>query len=268
LSISTSSKVVAASDQHLGYANSEVDCFLAFLDSISKRSDVGQLIILGDWMDMWRRDSIGIFLEFRESVSKLLALSSKMQVVVVAGNHDYHELLLDGPTYGFQFLKEYSFTSGGIKYIFKHGWEFDPEQQPFLMELLCHNFSNAGGADLSVLYADITNLPTEVKDLLEFHKGPKALASHLMQPPELRLQPGDVELRAFSSLDPGEKLVFGHTHRPFVSSDGRVANSGSWVTDAEYHNTYVELDGQTMKLFSIDVNQNIKELFLIEDSPL
>ena len=267
MSLSPSAKILVASDQHLGYVNSQVDCFSAFLDSVSKRNDVSQLIILGDWMDMWRRDSIGVFLEFRASVEKLLALSSKIQVVIVAGNHDYHELKLEGSIYGFQFRPNYSFSSGNTTYIFKHGWEFDPEQIPFLMEALCHNFDNAEGADLSTLWTDVTNLPSELKDLLEFHKTPQALAKHLLQPPEQRLQPGDVEERAFASLQPGEKLVFGHTHRPFVSSDGRVANSGSWVTDAEYHNTYVELDGQTMELFTIDENENIRPLDLVENPP-
>ena len=268
-SISASSRVVVASDQHLGYVNSQVDCFLAFLDSISKRSDVGWLIILGDWVDMWRRDAAGLFLEFRQSVEKLLALSSSINVVVVAGNHDYHELMLEGSTYGFQFLKDYTIESGGTNYIFKHGWEFDYAQQPVLMELLCHNYSNTEGADLSKLWTDTTNFPTDLKDLIEFHESPEGLTKHLMQPPEQRLQPylGDVEKRAFSSIGLGEKLVFGHTHRPFVSSDGRVANSGSWVTDAVYHNTYVELDGQTMTLFSIDADQNVAELQLIEKPP-
>ena len=218
---------------------------------------------------MWRRDATGLYLEFRQSVEKLLALSSSIKVVVVAGNHDYHELMLEGGTYGFQFLKDYSIASEGTNYIFKHGWEFDYAQQPILMELLCHNFSNAEGADLSKLWTDATNLPTDIKDLIEFHQGPGGLAKHLMQPPEQRLQSciSDVEKRAFESISEGEKLVFGHTHRPFVSSDGRVANAGSWVTDAVYHNTYVELDGETMSLFSIGVNQNVTKLSIIEEPP-
>lgn len=269
MSLSASFKVLVASDQHLGYVNSEVDCFNAFLDYVSKRSDVGQLIILGDWVDMWRRDVSGLYLEFRESVESLLAMSGSIKVVVVAGNHDYHELELLGSTYGFQFLQNYSFDSGGTTYVFKHGWEFDYAQQPPVMELLCHNLSNTGGADLSDLYAHLTNLKTDLEDLFDFHGGEEGYVNHLMTPPEQRLQPylGDVEKRAFASISPGQNLVFGHTHRPFVSSDGRVANSGSWVTDAEVHNTYVELDGQTMKLFQIDATENVTELTIIENPP-
>jgi UDP-2,3-diacylglucosamine pyrophosphatase LpxH len=269
MSISGSSKVLVASDQHLGYVNSEVDCFNAFLDFVSKRSDIGQLVILGDWVDMWRRDVSGLYLEFRVSIESLLAMSKSIKVIVVAGNHDYHELDLIGSTYGFQFLQNYSFVSGNTTYVFKHGWEFDYAQQPPVMELLCHNLSNTEGADLSDIYSHLTNLKTDLEDLFEFHGGPQGYVKHLMTPPEQRLQPylGDVEKRAFSSISPGQKLIFGHTHRPFVSSDGNVANSGSWVTDAAVHNTYVELDGQTMKLFQIDASENVTELSIVENPP-
>ena len=259
-------KVIVTSDQHLGYANSDKVSFNRFLDELANDKDLTHLVLLGDFVDMWRRDASGVFLEAHDTLAKILSLKAKgVNVFYVAGNHDYHVLKLEGSTYGFQFRPSYSFSFGNTTYIFKHGWEFDPEQTPFLMEALCHNFDNAEGADLSALWTDATNLPSDLKDLLEFHKTPEALAKHMLQPPEQRLQPGDVEKRAFASLNPGEKLVFGHTHRPFVSSDGRVANSGSWVTDAEYHNTYVELDGETMKLFTIDESENISTLSLVED---
>jgi UDP-2,3-diacylglucosamine pyrophosphatase LpxH len=262
LSISDTSKVVVASDQHLGYANSQVDCFIAFLDSLSKRTDVGTLVVLGDWVDMWRRDVSGLFLEFHVTVQKLLELASRMKIVVVAGNHDYHELMLLGSSYPFEFQQNYSISSGGITYKFMHGWEFDYAQQPAAMELLCHNLSNQQGKGLSDLYSNLTKFSDDLQELFGFHGGPEGYVSHLMQPPEQRLQPylGDVEKCAYTSLSEGEKLVFGHTHRPFVSTDGRVANSGSWVTDTPIHNTYVELDGKTMNIFTIDADQNIKEI--------
>ncbi|MDA4130995.1 MAG: metallophosphoesterase, partial [Thaumarchaeota archaeon] len=220
MSISDSSKVVVASDQHLGYSNSQVDCFIAFLDSLSRRTDVGTLVVLGDWVDMWRRDVSGLFLEFHVTVQKLLELASRMKIVVVYGNHDYHELLLQGSSYPFEFQQNYSISSGGITYKFMHGWEFDYAQQPAVMELLCHNLSNQQGQDRSTFYNYLMGFKNELQELFDFHGGPDGYVNHLMQPPEQRLQPylGDVEKLAFSSLSEGEKLVFGHTHRPFVSS--------------------------------------------------
>jgi predicted phosphodiesterase len=41
---------------------------------------------------------------------------------------------------------------------------------------------------------------------------------------------------------PEEVLIFGHTHSPFISENKMVANSGSWVTDNEFHNTYIKIN--------------------------
>ena len=73
---------------------------------------------------------------------------------------------------------------------------------------------------------------------------------NLLLPPEERLKPylSDVEKKAYSTLNADETLIFGHTHRPFISSYSRVLNTGSWVSDAEFHNTFVELEDEEMKL--------------------
>ncbi len=58
-----------------------------------------------------------------------------------------------------------------------------------------------------------------------------------------------VERLACSSVQEGEVLVFGHTHRPFVNSRQNVVNSGSWVKDAAVHNTFVRLENGKPRLF-------------------
>ena len=74
-------KIIVTSDQHPGYEKSNVD--------------------------MWRRDASGLFLAFSEIVSKLLKLSitKKIEVYIVAGNHDYHLLKLQNPGYQFKFYE-------------------------------------------------------------------------------------------------------------------------------------------------------------------
>ena len=95
-------KVVVTSDHHLGYANADKTAFNAFLDNLSQESDVTHMVLLGDVVDMWRRDAAGVFLEQHDTVAKLLALKSKgVQVFYVAGNHDYHVLDLHNPAYPF-----------------------------------------------------------------------------------------------------------------------------------------------------------------------
>ena len=73
----------------------------------------------------------------------------------------------------------------------------------------------------------------------------------LTQGPEKRLAEtlSDVERLASSSVGEGEVLVFGHTHRPFVSRSEKVVNAGSWVTDAPVHDTYVRLEAGKPRLF-------------------
>ena len=99
------SKIIVTSDQHLGYVNSNADDFKDFLDYTSKRNDVQTLVLLGDLVDMWRRDVSGIFLEFSEIVDQLLKMrkSKAIQIYIVAGNHDYHLLKLQAHEYPFKF---------------------------------------------------------------------------------------------------------------------------------------------------------------------
>src|SRR5712691_9233469 len=140
-------KIIVTSDQHLGYEKSNVDDFKDFLDYLLEADgDVQSLILLGDLVDMWRRDASGLFLAFSEIVSTLLKLSitKKIEVSIVAGNHDYHLLKLQNNGYKFKFYEALPdpssssssltiikpTTTGDRKYIFKHGWEFDHAQHP------------------------------------------------------------------------------------------------------------------------------------------
>ena len=88
--------------------------------------------------------------------------------------------------------------------------------------------------------------------ILNFEKNRiRERAEHLQINPEVRLQNtiGSIEKKACASVQPAEILVFGHTHRPFVNRLENVVNSGSWVTDAAIHNTYVELSEGKPRLF-------------------
>lgn len=262
------------SDQHLGYDNSNAADFKNFLTYISGRDDVQSLILLGDTIDMWRRDVSGIFLEFFNIVNQLLILNTtkKVQVFIVAGNHDYHLLKLLRPGYYFRFYEELpdpslqasaptipSFAAnqenGGAKYKFKHGWEFDLAQSPIIMEALCHNMSDEAGHLRSSIYQLLQTTKDyfgrELKEIIDYHSDRGGFIENLLIPPEKRLEPyiTDVEKKAYSSVNDGETLVFGHTHRPFVSKDRRLVNTGSWVKDATIFNTFVELDGKDVKLF-------------------
>jgi UDP-2,3-diacylglucosamine pyrophosphatase LpxH len=88
----------------LGYSNSDKLAFNQFLDVIAKDGEVTHLVLLGDVVDMWRRDSSGVFLENRETMDKIMNLKQRIKVYYVAGNHDFHVLRLQNFAYPFTFV--------------------------------------------------------------------------------------------------------------------------------------------------------------------
>jgi UDP-2,3-diacylglucosamine pyrophosphatase LpxH len=211
-------------------------------------------VLLGDVVDMWRRDASGVFLEAHDTVRKLLTLKAKgVQIFYVAGNHDYHVLDLNNPNYPIQFNRELTLTDGPVTYRFVHGYEFDPEQKVPFMAFLCRVMSDTGGAVENHLWTDFNSLngifskiePSFVKTDIA------AAAAHLHRRPEERLKDSlsGINSTACKQVKPGEVLVFGHTHVPFMNKTENVVNSGSWVKDSSPYDTYVELSEGKPHLF-------------------
>ena len=246
--------ILAVSDIHLGYSQSNVDEFDAFLQTTIGRTDVDILVVLGDFIDMWRRDISGLFLENHQILQSLLTLQQKKKVFYVAGNHDYHLLKLVDHKYPIEFKKELTLPENEVTYVFKHGYEFDSEQWPPVMELLCDNTSDEVGQVRSDIWDRLTSTGQtleSIKYLIELlHFTKENYVQHLLTPPKVRLSAtfGEVEKKAAQSVQEGQLLVFGHTHRPFVSPTQNLVNAGSWVNDEETYNTYVELDGKNIRL--------------------
>jgi predicted phosphodiesterase len=264
-------KIIVVSDIHLGYSHSEVNQFTNFLVNLAKRDDVKALVILGDFIDMWRRDASGLFLEFNDITSKIIALKEKIEVHIIAGNHDFHLLHLQD-NYPFEFQKELILSGSDITYIFKHGWEFDPAQQEPIMELLCHTMSDKEGEVSSKFWESLKTIEKKILDSLEHvfthHGGKEEYIKTLMTPPKDRLKQimSDVEKRAYDIVGKNQMLIFGHTHRPFVCHERMLANSGSWVNDEETYNTYIEIDGKEIHLMQYgkgDVTSNFIRNFQI-----
>ena len=257
-------KVIAVSDQHLGYENSDKVAFNQFLDQLQEDRELTHLVLLGDVVDMWRRDSSGVFLENKETLKKIFALRKKKDLLIyyVAGNHDYHVLRLQNFAYPFNFVKTLRIEDRDYDYVYEfvHGYEFDLLQQEPLMEGLCHVMSDQIGNFESDVWGALTagwsDLEFIVSVLLRNRKNKlRGDVQRLQTRPEERLKPmmGEIEKRACQRakiLQPNGILVFGHTHKPFVNTTETVANTGSWVTDAiDDHNTYVELSNGKPRLF-------------------
>ena len=252
-------KVIATSDQHLGYEKSDRDAFSKFLDTLATDLAPTDFVLLGDVVDMWRRDASGVFLENHDIVRKILALSAKMNVYFVAGNHDYHVLRLvndskPGRRYPIQFQSELVLTDGDYQYRFKHGWEYDPEQQRPIMEAMCRVMSDEVGNIESSVWSILTHdsgFEEWLKSVVDRERV-KQQIHNVQMPPEERLKDslGQVERNACEDVKANQVLVFGHMHRPFVNKKESVANTGSWVTDATGdYDTYVELSNGKPRLY-------------------
>ena len=246
--------IIAVSDLHLGdYPNSDKSAFNAFLDDIANDQSVTDLVLLGDIVDMWRRDASGVFLENADIFDKIVSLKKRIKVHYVAGNHDYHVLHLKDHAYPFDFVETLTLKEGSRTYQFEHGNGFDHAQQVPFMEALCRTMSDSAGSFESGVWATLTG---GYGDLYYFFVARLQKGSIRKKLEDLQRKPKEraeilvmVEKDACKQVKPGEVLVFGHTHRPFINKNETVVNTGSWVKDAPVHNTYARLDASGPKLF-------------------
>jgi len=249
--------IVAVSDVHLGYKQCNRPAFANFLDYIASRNDVTDLVVVGDFLDMWRRDIAGVVLESIPILDKLVDLQKSKSVHYIVGNHDYHMLSLKDHGYQFNFKDSIVLGSGNLNCRFLHGWEFDPSQNKIYFEALCHS-SDETGEKISEAWDFFTSSWTIWGKLWSRISGQRSRVwtdlEHLLTPAEARLTKtlDVVNKNACNTAKPGELLVFGHTHWAFIAKAENVVNTGCWVKGATRTNTYVEIEAGKPKLLVFD----------------
>jgi len=242
------SAIIAFSDVHLGYDQSDCDAFLTFLDELQGRDDIGDVVVIGDYVDLWRRDVVGLEFELSKYMEELKALKKKATVHYVVGNHDFHVKGLENHDYPFMpFQRSLKLDRLGHTLYFIHGDQCDPVQNEAVSEFFCWTLSDNVGEWKSKLW-DIFGSLISVKSNLtkdEF----QAKIETLMTPPEDNLRkaafgkPVDYVkcLRKYLGMGDNEFLVFGHTHKAFIDLGEQAANTGCWIKGAHPTNTYFEL---------------------------
>jgi UDP-2,3-diacylglucosamine pyrophosphatase LpxH len=113
------------SDVHLGTPQSEQVKFLEFL----KKCKVKKLIIVGDFIDVIAMQK-KVFWDTTTSnvLKQIFKMARKgVEVIYVPGNHDYQFRAYDGARIsGVKIEKKHiHYTPDGVKYLVKHGDEFD-----------------------------------------------------------------------------------------------------------------------------------------------
>jgi UDP-2,3-diacylglucosamine pyrophosphatase LpxH len=248
--------ILVVSDLHLGYKKSNHEDFLNFLNEY-ENVKIDHLILLGDIFDFWRCRSKKIITENEEILSKLSTLTHKIHYI--AGNHDYYILNLKGifnGNYPFKVSKYLRLDDHGEKFYFMHGYELEVlfTLDPLTIDLyekfsekMCLTENIIGG--IAGFLWDFLEISRRSVDRVteEMKKNPQNRRK-ICKVYELAVSQGRYPLLG---LKPDEKLVFGHTHRPFINNDKTVVNTGSWVDELpskEYHNSYVEISKGEIKL--------------------
>ena len=241
-------EVVVAGDVHLGADNANVAAFNSFLDDVADR-DPAHLVLLGDVWDLVRRDPFGAAWETSETITRLKALAAQLPVSVVFGNHDGHLRHLDAALYDVRFREALTLESGDSRIRFHHGEEFDRLHSDALSAYLSGP-GDRGDIDPTRGRKD----PIVAWGRGAIQRGKRRLrtvyATDGGEEGAARSFPRR-ERRAHAHLDgiPEDKLIFGHTHAPYVHPENVAANPGSWKTTAPVHDTYLVVDGGDISLF-------------------
>jgi len=130
--------IIVVSDLHLGDPLSNRSGFKHFIDGFlkSKSDEISHLILLGDILDFWRRDSPTVLLDNLDILNSISSLG--FHVVYVVGNHDFtmteyglgkqgievHKTATDNPT-NITVCKEYQTSNGGKSFRFIHGHQIN-----------------------------------------------------------------------------------------------------------------------------------------------
>ncbi len=247
--------IIAVSDVHLGYDKSNKEDFLRFLDTCCS-ADVDHLVLLGDILDFWRCNDARIVIDNAKILAKIVSLNVK-NIHYIAGNHDYYLLKLNeryAGNYPFTVSKFLRLDYEGGKFYFIHGYELEvlANLEPLSIESY-EEFSEKmcfAGDSIGWLASDLWRL-------LEGAESTGGKINSMKKVPHQRKDINKVYSLAVSEaaymllgMKPDEKLIFGHTHRPFITKKGNVVNTGSWVDELSKNvqNSYVEISKGIMKL--------------------
>lgn len=250
-------RTVAAADSHLGAHNADVAAFNAFLDEVHTAEDIDRFVLLGDIFDMVRRDPRAVVNEHSDTVTRIKTLSEQTPVHYIPGNHDARIAeYLECEGNDINYREDMTLESGDDTIYFCHGNEFDHFQFDRLSAYL-HSLGDIGDIDPTrgqkdKVTASMRNTVNRGKDRIT-----AALTGNK--------QPVSYSRRERTGHDylehcEADKLVYGHTHTPYVHPDNTAANTGSWKTTAPNHNTYLEIDDGDLTLYRFRMDDEDEEL--------
>lgn len=260
---------IIVSDVHLGNRRSNEKDFRGLLNYIMSNDEIRGVILNGDIFDMAYAEKEEI--ENGTTVKKVNEVAETRYVRYNTGNHDIARmdigLELDG------FGEKTFFYSGGKKFLTMHGHQFDRVQIKPVLHYMCRKKKKNGN-----LIDFLADEQQKGKGLLE------SCVKYLTGKEVPRVLPR-IKICDYSKEEP-EKCDYrfrkcfekksskyglsggfcGHSHVPYVSRDGRTANSGSWMSNEYHNNTFLALNDGVVSLNQYKDGQ-VRELNLVRDFP-
>ncbi len=251
---------VFISDLHLGDGSRTDDFhrdkeFFLFLQFVEREAE--ELIIVGDFLELWQADLDRVLFRHSDVINKLLSLRDKVKVTYLIGNHDHIPFV--------KFIHshigvglEYRDIKGGL--IAEHGNRYDifnRYKNPF------KSIRWPSGKHIAVMIAGLERLVH--RDFDVWAKRALENTDDFLQEAiriKNKVRPsskeyllrgghfGEFEQAVKEHISRGLRIVvFGHTHRCQlinVEDGGIYANCGAWVDDVEptyiaYHKNKIEL---------------------------
>ena len=261
------------SDLHLGNGSRTDDFhrdkeFFKFLEFVESQAE--ELIILGDFLELWQSDLDRALFRHSEVVNKLLSLRNKLKISYVIGNHDYIPFVkfidLDvGISLEYRDTESDIVAEHGHKYdIFNRynnplrsiKWPSDKQLTLFVagLERLIHP-----NIDIWIKKA-IEGLDDFLREAIFIrNKITPATKGYLRRGGHF----GEFEEAVKNHLNQGAKIViFGHTHKPQLQilDEGIYANCGAWVDGVVP--TYIAYYRDRIALIEALTHKIIKQLAL------
>ncbi|MHA1935224.1 MAG: metallophosphoesterase [Candidatus Thorarchaeota archaeon] len=269
---------IAVSDVHLGYdAKCDINAFDAFIAELETptgkilplEEKVSHLILMGDILDLWRRDNDIVLDQHRNLLQRIHDLHSRMNVHWVWGNHDYETCLVSliereiGDKIKFTDILRLPGNSrtlqNGESYVFVHGHQIEFGRKGFeLAGIFLCNAGEGTGAQMTHTWATLQNVVKTLNPIGNWFR--EKYFNYIQKDHDERdeepvtgfiqkrfwnfysgFQPipthNEEKVRGIASrrisLNYNEILVFGHTHDSWAGT--RVSNTGCWYQNKPHH---------------------------------
>ena len=257
--------IIVVSDVHLGIDKSNDEKFLEFLESLNF-DEIDDFVLLGDIIDIWRRDMTNVVLESSRPLELLTELNKQINVHYIAGNHDFYFLRMKDvleENFPFDVKKSKVIRSKNTDFYFTHGYQLEVLCNPYYKSLktyekfsehLCLAGDDIGNA-ADALWKLYKSRKSWLSNLTKVPERVDLALKSMLNPPKIRLKGEHYVLSLIDKLAKSnvrhflfgikqeEFLIYGHTHKQHVDMENRVANPGCWGAEGSNEFTYIKIIG-------------------------